>query len=60
MRLSGGDKVQNSQERLGRCREGQLVEDQTLAAGQAPGMDHTAYFLPPDNAAVHPKLTQQG
>ena len=29
--LSGGDRVQNSPERLCRCRKGQLVEDQTLA-----------------------------
>ena len=31
--LSSGDRVQDSPERLCRCRKGQLVEDQTLAAG---------------------------
>src|SRR6516162_1267907 len=33
--LSGRNRVQDPPERLCRCRKGQLVEDQTLAAGQA-------------------------
>src|SRR5205809_1149928 len=44
--LSGGNRVQNSPQRLCRCWQGQLVEDLTLPAGQTGGMDHTTHALP--------------
>src|SRR5580704_13721532 len=57
--LAGRDGVQNSRQGLGRRRQGQLVQNLALAAGQTAGMNHTAQLVTDDDQAVTAEVAEQ-